>query len=227
MSFSQTGEDQLILSYLPKENGFFVDVGAFHPTQYSNTFALYLRGWRGINVEPNPNAVALFKQLRPDDLHLQIGVSQSEKPLDYISFNNPLCNTFQSDFAKSVLKFDSEYVVQNVQHQIETMSLCRILDQYFSSAVKFDLLSVDAEGMDLEVLSSNDWTRYRPELVLVEDHDFEIEVPHFSEIYQFMKEKGYVAVGKTLSSVLFHEGIALSQKKKFKVKSTSSLKGIS
>ena len=51
-SFSQEGEDLLIDRMFDGQSvGFYVDVGAHHPTRFSNTYLLYLRGWRGINID--------------------------------------------------------------------------------------------------------------------------------------------------------------------------------
>ncbi len=52
MSFSQFGEDAMLQSYLRDGPGFYVDVGSGSPTEGSNTYALYLRGWRGILIDP-------------------------------------------------------------------------------------------------------------------------------------------------------------------------------
>ena len=57
LSYSQQAEDLSIQRYFGEEkmNGFFVDVGAFDPIKYSNTYLFYKKGWRGINIEPNPD----------------------------------------------------------------------------------------------------------------------------------------------------------------------------
>src|SRR5215510_10661697 len=61
-SFSQQGED-LILARLfeGQRRGFYVDVGAHHPRRFSNTFLLYRRGWRGLNIDAAPGSMRLFR----------------------------------------------------------------------------------------------------------------------------------------------------------------------
>ena len=55
-SYSQFGEDALVNSlFRNKKYGIYVDVGAYHPILYSNTYALYRRGWRGFAIDPNPS----------------------------------------------------------------------------------------------------------------------------------------------------------------------------
>ena len=45
-------EDLNILNFFKnKRDGFYVDVGCFHPKKHSNTYFLYKRGWRGVNID--------------------------------------------------------------------------------------------------------------------------------------------------------------------------------
>ena len=81
ISFSQYGEDVLLYDFLPRYRGFYIDVGAYHPWQGSNTYKLYLRGWNGITVEPNQDTATLFNRVRPRDTHLAVGVSEQPSRL--------------------------------------------------------------------------------------------------------------------------------------------------
>lgn len=55
MPYSQHGEEAAILAAFPgKTDGRFLDIGAWHPTDKSNTRALYERGWSGVMIEPSP-----------------------------------------------------------------------------------------------------------------------------------------------------------------------------
>jgi len=81
-SFSQFGEDLVLASLFHRNNisqGSFVDVGAFHPIKLSNTYFFYRQGWRGVNVEPNPEGFRLFLDMRPADINLNCAVSQACK----------------------------------------------------------------------------------------------------------------------------------------------------
>jgi hypothetical protein len=76
ISFSQFGEDTLILEYLSgKRLNSFVDICAYHPSRFSNTKLLSLLGWTGINVDPNPDSISLFEKAGPKDINLNVGVS--------------------------------------------------------------------------------------------------------------------------------------------------------
>jgi len=50
--WSQYGEDIVLDRVLNlRKPGFYVDVGCYHPVKNNNTFKLYRRGWRGVNLD--------------------------------------------------------------------------------------------------------------------------------------------------------------------------------
>ena len=55
-----------------KKDGFYIDVGCFHPIRLSNTKFLYDKGWRGINIDISSFSIDLFNYARPDDINLNI-----------------------------------------------------------------------------------------------------------------------------------------------------------
>ncbi|MCA1632167.1 MAG: hypothetical protein LC802_00260 [Acidobacteria bacterium] len=84
-SFSSAGEDMILRHIIgsDKQDGFYVDVGAYHPTLFSNTYFFYLYGWRGINVEARPGSRKLFDKVRPRDINLELGISSGRGELTY------------------------------------------------------------------------------------------------------------------------------------------------
>ncbi|MHB8285176.1 MAG: hypothetical protein ACYDD1_10915 [Caulobacteraceae bacterium] len=67
------------------------------PEYGSNTYRLYRQGWRGLTIEPNPEAAESFRRLRPRDQHLVEGVSRSGGELTYYEFEESVLNTFSTD----------------------------------------------------------------------------------------------------------------------------------
>lgn len=192
-SFSQAGEDMLlrgIFRYV--NNGFFVDIGAYDPVIGSNTFFFYkLRNWTGINIEPNPVNFALFEKHRKKDINLNIGISEKEQQLDYYMFDNlPAMNTFSKEF---LIESNLEPYVSEVK-KIKTNSLKNILGQYNPSNRPIDIMNIDVEGMDLQVLNSNDWEKYIPKCIVIEVDKDKI---FNGEIHEFLVAKGYSLKGIT------------------------------
>jgi hypothetical protein len=98
-SYSIEAEDLLaetifnaVLKY--RHAGTYLDIGAAHPVQHSNTYLFYVRGWRGICVEPNPEFYALYKTYRPRDTALNVGIAPEAGTLQYHRFTQPLINGF-------------------------------------------------------------------------------------------------------------------------------------
>ncbi len=78
-SYSMDGEDIEIFNYFKnKKNGFYVDVGAYHPIQRNNTMLLYLNGWEGINIDISDFSIKLFNHLRSRDSNLNLAISNKE-----------------------------------------------------------------------------------------------------------------------------------------------------
>jgi FkbM family methyltransferase len=166
-SYSQQAEDLHIQRYFgTRGQGFYVDIGAYHPFQYSNTQLFYSRGWRGINIEPNPDQFAFFPQYRPQDTNLNLAVGDAGETLTYYCFNEPAINSFSKPHADDWASRDGFYITRTLQ--IATLPLADILEKHLPGGQAIDFISIDAEGWDLAVLASNDWQRYRPQLVLVE-----------------------------------------------------------
>src|SRR6185312_12734233 len=89
-SYSQFGEDIVVQSLLRNvKDGIYVDVGAFDPVLYSNTYHFYKKGWHGLVIDPNPELTKRYAFLRPRDIFINCGISDKNGELTYYSFNMP------------------------------------------------------------------------------------------------------------------------------------------
>jgi FkbM family methyltransferase len=202
VSFSQEGED-LILKRLfeGKKNGFYIDVGAHHPFRFSNTYLFYLNGWSGINIDAMPGSMSLFQKYRPRDTNLEIGVSFSEQNLTYHIFNETALNTFSVKEAELKNGYRGYYIEKSIQ--VITYPLSEIIKTYKPISKEIDFLSIDVEGLDFEVLKSNNWDEYKPEIILIESLRKDIEDLNQDEIYLFLKNNGYHFIAKTVNTLFF------------------------
>jgi FkbM family methyltransferase len=161
-SFSQFGEDRFLLRYFRDQtSGFYVDVGASHPFSFSNTYLLYERGWRGLNLEPAPDDFALLRRHRPRDVNLPIAVSSTVRDVQF-----SLAGTFGGIVDEQHMWAETEAE----QITLRTQTLSRVLAEHLPTGQQIDLLDVDCEGHDLDVLRSNEWETHRPRLILAEAH---------------------------------------------------------
>ena len=199
-SYSQYGEDLLIAAHFENmNNGFFVDLGAHHPFRFSNTNIFYDKGWRGINVEPNPDAISLFDKYRDKDINLQCGIGLCDASMIYYMYKEPAFNTFSKKYSEE----SPSPLVKKLTIPIRKLS--DILDQNLPSHIsKIDLLNIDIEGFELEALKSNNWNKYIPQYILLENgYSKTIQTDLQDECTLFLKEKKYSIVSKHYNTLLF------------------------
>jgi FkbM family methyltransferase len=199
LSFSQEGEDGVLQRLFERKSvGFYVDVGSHHPQRFSNTYRFYLRGWNGINIDPLPGSKKQFDALRSRDVNLEIGISDSTGELTYYSFEEPALNTFDPKVAASR---DSPLISEE---RIQVLRLSDVLDRHLHPSQKVDFLTIDVEGLDLHVLRSNDWSRYRPSYVLAEALGMpDVGKVINSELYAYMASHGYSLFAKCVNTLFF------------------------
>jgi FkbM family methyltransferase len=163
VSYSTNCEDVVLNRlFINRDSGFYVDVGAAHPLFGSDTKALYDRGWRGINIEPN---VALYQHLvtqRPGDHNINAAVSDLPGQIIFYEVIGADLSTCDPEEAARAEAKGFEVV----RRTVDALSLRQILEEI--APPEIDLLKVDVEGFEMKVLSSNDWRRFRPKVVLVE-----------------------------------------------------------
>lgn len=201
-SYSQEGEDRVLMRFLEgRNNGFYVDVGAHHPVRFSNTFIFYLKGWRGINIDAMPGSMEAFNKVRPKDINLEIPVSDKKQVLEYFIFNEPALNTFSREEAERKDGL-GEYRILG-RRKLETLPLSDILYKYVPQNQHIDFMTIDVEGLDFEVLKSNDWTKFKPEIILVESLRSNIVDLLECESYLFLQNQGYEVVAKTYNTLFF------------------------
>ncbi|GIK59685.1 MAG: FkbM family methyltransferase [Ignavibacteriota bacterium] len=202
-AYAQEGEDLILsrLFYGKIVRGFYIDVGAHHPKRFSNTYYFYKRGWRGINIEPMPGSKNKFDRIRPKDINLEIPISSKEEELTYYIFNEPALNGFSRELSSEGEKLNAYKIVKTVE--MKTKTLGSVLDTFLPKGQNIDFMSIDVEGLDSEVLKSNNWDKYVPMYIIIEDKEFSFENPQKSEVYCFLNDQNYQLLAKTLSTLIF------------------------
>jgi FkbM family methyltransferase len=202
--YSQEGEDLLLKRiFNEKKQGFYVDVGAHHPFRFSNTYMFYKNGWKGINIEPNPDSFENFIKYRPKDINLNYGVANHEMRIKYFMFDEPALNTFDKKILENRLSSTTYKHIKTVN--VDVKPLAQIFEKFLPNNCTVDFLSVDVEGLDMEVIKSNDWQKYRPNIVIVEQLGIEnIESLDF-EIHAYMRSIKYVLFAKTFNTLFYKD----------------------
>ena len=207
-SYAMDGEDTAINVFnKKKDKGFYVDIGAHHPIQRNNTQLLHQNGWEGINIDVNQFSIDLFDFLRPNDLNLQVAVSDKEGEISFFyqkkfsqlnTTDKKIANeNFQGNFKKRIVKCQTiENILKNSKYKDK----------------KIDFLNIDIEGAEMKVLKTLNFEKYNPTLICIEilgyrdlnSEEREIQIKN-DEIYKFLLNKNYKKVwsGSSYCSHLF------------------------
>ncbi|MFT3675479.1 MAG: FkbM family methyltransferase [Chitinophagaceae bacterium] len=207
-SYSQAGEDQVIRylfnDCLQLTNPRYLDIGTFHPIYGNNTYYFYLRGAHGVCIEPNPFYASLIRKHRPRDIFLPAGLGVgSVTTSDFFRFPDQYAgwNTFSEEEA---IRRQSETGIDYERlRDIPLVNVNEVMDKYFETGPH--LISLDVEGLDLDILQSINFNRFRPEVVCVESITFSNsnEQQKIPEIASFMQSSGYFAFADTYVNTIY------------------------
>lgn len=165
VSYAQNFEDVMLRRALKHvEKGFYIDVGAWSPDLDSVTRAFYDMGWRGINIEPNPEFHGQLCTRRQRDINLSLAVSDSKAVLTMNFLSNPGLSTLDDHIA--IKHVESGLVV--VRRDVQVTTLSALWREHVPTDQEVHFLKVDVEGAEKAVLEGNDWQRCRPWIVVVE-----------------------------------------------------------
>jgi FkbM family methyltransferase len=207
LSYSAAGEDRIVLAWLEVVYRLdlskvrYLDIGANHPTELSNTFLLYRLCASGVLVEPDPDLCAALKNKRRRDTVLNVGAafdvrrSARLKRLTARAFN-----TFSAEKAHDVTEASKNWKPDQRQAivdeiDVKLVPINDILAEHFSTGV--DFISIDTEGVDMQILQSIDFNRYKPKMVCVENSRPQ------NEFVELLSPFGYGFVAITPDNLIF------------------------
>lgn len=205
ISYSQSGED-LIIKYifdaLNVKNPVYMDIGAHHPFKFSNTALFYELGSDGINIEPDPSLFSIFRKYRKRDINLNIGVSDKSGELFFYIMSLQTMNTFSKSDAEDLSLNHGITITKKIKVPVDTIS--NIAKTHLKGK-NVDLLSVDVEGLDLQILKSIDFSEFFPTVICVETISFSTKGLGIKdlEIINFLESKGYMKYADTYINTIF------------------------
>jgi len=182
--YADNGEDIIIQGlFSHKKDGFYIDVGCYHPVRASLTHLLYKKGWKGVNIDISKDTINLFNIARPNDKNINIGIADKEGEDFY----------YQSSHINQANSFKFYDNVKKVKVQITT------LDNIIKNLgiEKIDFLNIDVEYRDFKALQGLNLNNVRPSLIAIEDNDaYDIADVTNSDIYKYMTNKEYFLYSK-------------------------------
>ena len=161
-TYSQFSEDLVVRAYLPERFGIYVDVGGGHPVIGSNTYLFSKRGFSGIVIEPISKFGMEFSR-RSSVKIIPTICSDTKTGIDFFEFEESFVSTTSRTLAETIIASGGKLVSQRILFPVALRDLGLMCTSDYPS-----LLDIDVEGVDLIVLNSNDWDKFRPRVVLVE-----------------------------------------------------------
>jgi len=206
--YSANGEDFLLWQFFNfKQDGFYIDVGAFDGIHFSNTYSFEIQGWKGACVEPNPVFFPYLVKNRPASTCLQAAcVSDMEKGQTTIFCEELglLSSTNMTDdyekfvkerFQKRGLVFDGFKQVT-----VPVITIDEAIARYLPDKTHIDLVSIDVEGAEIDVLKGFDARRHCPEIIVVESNNPTCT----EEIVKYLETTHhYLYAGKLIENLFF------------------------
>jgi FkbM family methyltransferase len=188
-SYSQAGEDRLVWKLFGyRAAGTYVDVGCHHPTNFSNTYLLYRAGWRGVVIDADAHFLPLYATIRPEDAVVHAAIGGKPGPVTLYTFPDRALNTVDAAAAATARRTGAASR-QAEQVTVEARRLDEVLE--VEAVAQVDFLNIDVEGADLDVLEANDWERWVPEVIAIEDHRLDLADVRGSDTWRYLSARRY------------------------------------
>jgi FkbM family methyltransferase len=198
LSYSQCGEDMIVryvFTLRRIERPSYIDIGAHHPWFINNTAHFYERGCRGVNIDANPGSIAQFEATRPGDINLNVGVSDRVGEAEFFIMSDPGFSTFSKQEADNFVS--KGHSVREIR-RIKVFSVGEIVGKYAGGRFP-DFLSLDVEGLELEILKGIEFSVSCPKVICVETAEYSPigAGKKRSGLMEFIESKGYYLYADT------------------------------
>jgi FkbM family methyltransferase len=208
--FSSDGEDSILEKWLGEiKNGFYIDIGSHKPLSSSNTYSFYLKGWKGICVDPGIGLVKKYNLIRPRDIFINSAItidSKKKKMQFYYYCNNPdIATTLKNrvDIQDNLYNRKPSEI-----YDVEIISVRELIKKIPGKKVNF--LNIDIEGEENKIIKSIIKNKVYPWCIAVEELGKTYQNLSSSEIKKFLSKNGYFLASRTFFTSIY------IRKKKFR-----------
>lgn len=210
-SYSQYGEDRIMLALLraqvcDRESRSFqsikyIEIGGNHPVRNSNTWLLYKLGCSGTLVEANPKLASLLSQVRPRDQVVPVAVvpDAQERVLLHLGKYDEL-SSLRADHIESFGDFNGLGGIERAI-SVPAININTLLEQ---TPDPLDYLSIDVEGLDVDLLEALDFARFQPAFIQAEPSEHFLR-GNTNRMIDVMQRNNYVLLARTEGNCIFRE----------------------
>ncbi len=207
--YGQCGEDLIVQALLEAralrtgvslEDQKYFEIGGNHPFATSSTFLLHRRlGMTGVIVEANPDLISDLEKGRPADTIVH-GAVQTE-PVETVKLSVSNQNELSSIDRDFVLQWNDGEVGEARWIDVPAVRINDLVSEHFDEHT-LAYMSIDVEGLDLDLLHDFDFDLTRPWLVQAEPSEHHL--PKNSErIIEHMQSVGYELIARTEVNLIF------------------------
>ncbi len=205
LAYSMCGEDLYLRKIFKRrvasgEKGIYVDIGSASPIEISNTYYFYCLGWRGLCIDANVDMAASWSAVRSEDTYITAAVGEIEGNAQFLRH--------KTHPGMSRMAFAQDRPAEDYEQSCSVN--VRRLDSLFAEHIgdrRIQFMTIDVEGAELGVLKSNDWRRWRPEIIMLECINFAFDAPFEAAPIAFLAEQGYVLRDKINSNIVMSDVI--------------------
>lgn len=180
----------------------YLDIGGHHPIRYSNTYLFYLAGASGVVVEPNPKWYARHRKVRPRDIALNAGLGgETRTGVPFFQMRSDTLSTFSREEAERMVRECREQIVRETP--IDILTPQEVIGSHFKEGP--DFVSLDVEGLELDILRTFDFDLHRPAAFCIETLSFASDGSgkKNTEIPEYMDKQGYKVYADTWINTVF------------------------
>jgi hypothetical protein len=190
------------------DNGIYIDVGCNHPIKFNNTYLLYKRGWKGINIDLDSKSIKEFKKFRPHDYNVQKIVSNDEEEKEiFIYHERSAINTLSKELV------DYRKTKPKKIFKEKSTTINKIIEQSPFRNLKINLISIDIENHEYEALENFNFNKYKADTIVTEWTDItqkkleiynqSLELIQSSKMYKLLIKNNYKLINWVNSDLVF------------------------
>lgn len=191
ITYAQNFEDVILRRALQDiDHGFYVDVGAYHPTSDSVSCWFYNSGWNGVNIEPNPELFELLVAKRPRDIDLQAAVADIPGRGSLYIYDG-IYNGMSTTKPEVVATHQAAGIDISGSIQVEIVTLDQVFRDRRVAGKAIDFLKIDVEGSEAQIINTTEFNEFRPRILVIEAILPGSRTPSWAEWEGRLLRKGY------------------------------------
>ena len=163
MSYSQNNEENVLLKYFGDFTGTLLDIGANDGKTFSNSLRLIELGWRAFLIEPSPTAFAKLEDLHYNNTdvdYLNCAIGSASGEADYFDMGNHINQGDSSLLSTLVATEMTRWVgTKFTRSKVPVITWAEMCEKFQED--EFDFITIDVEGMEMQILKQIDFTNVR------------------------------------------------------------------